>query len=196
VAATSPALGRPARPLVLGDLLPGARVRDVALVLGGAVLVGLAAQVSFPIPGTPVPVTGQTFAVLLAGAALGWRRGLAAMALYLVAGAAGVPWFAEASSGWSAPSFGYIIGFVLAGTVVGWLAGRGGDRTPVRTLLTMALGTLLIYAVGVPYLMADLGIGLAKALDLGVQPFLVGDGLKVLLAAGVLPAAWRLTGRR
>lgn len=196
MAATSPALGRPARPLVLGDLLPGARVRDAALVLGGAGLVGLAAQVSFPIPGTPVPVTGQTFAVLLAGAALGWRRGLPAMALYLVAGTAGVPWFAGASSGWSAPSFGYIIGFVLAGTVVGWLAGRGGDRTPVRTVLTMALGTLLIYAVGVPYLMADLGIGLGKALDLGVQPFLVGDGLKVLLAAGVLPAAWRVTRRR
>jgi biotin transport system substrate-specific component len=85
---------------------------------------------------------------------------------------------------------------VLAGTVVGWLAARGGDRTPVRTVLTMTLGTLLIYAVGVPYLMADLGVGFATAFDLGVQPFLVGDALKVALAAGLLPAAWLLTRRR
>jgi biotin transport system substrate-specific component len=192
VAATAP-LAR--RPLVLGDLLSGTLARDVALVVAGAVFVGLSAQVSFPIPGTPVPVTGQTFAVLLAGAALGWRRALPSMALYLAAGAAGVPWFAGASSGWSAPSFGYVIGFVLAGSVVGALAARGGDRTPARTVLTMTLGTLLIYAVGVPYLMADLGVGLGKAVDLGVQPFLLGDALKVLLAAGLLPGAWLLLRR-
>jgi len=183
------------RPLVLGDLLPGSLVRDVALVLGGAAFVGLAAQVSIPLPGTPVPVTGQTFAVLLAGAALGWQRALPAMALYLVAGAAGVPWFAEHSSGTAAPSLGYVIGFLLSATVVGALAARGGDRTPVRTVLTMLVGTLLIYAVGVPYLASDLGVGLGRAVELGVRPFLVGDALKVLLAAGLLPAAWRLTRR-
>ena len=194
MATASPA-ARPGRPLVLGDLLPGTLARDLALVLAGAVFVGLAAQVSFPIPGTPVPVTGQTFAVLLAGAALGWQRALASMALYLVAGAAGMPWFADGSSGTAAVSFGYIIGFVLAGSVVGWLASRGGDRTPPRTVLTMTLGTLLIYAVGVPYLMAKLNVGLGKAFDLGVQPFLVGDGLKVLLAAGLLPGAWTLVRR-
>lgn len=183
------------RPLVLGDLLPGAAVRDVTLVLAGAVFVGLSAQVSLLLPGTPVPVTGQTFAVLLSGAALGWRRALPAMALYLSAGAAGMPWFAEHTSGTGAPSFGYIIGFVLAGAAVGALAARGGDRTPLRTVLTMTLGTLLIYAVGVPYLAHDLGVGLGKALDLGLRPFLLGDVLKVLLAAGLLPAAWRLTSR-
>lgn len=183
------------RPLVLGDLLPGALVRDVALVLGGAAFVGLSAQISVPLPGTPVPVTGQTFAVLLVGAALGWQRALPAMALYLAAGAAGVPWFAEHSSGTAAPSLGYVIGFLLSAAVVGALAARGGDRTPLRTVLTMLVGTLLIYAVGVPYLAADLGVSLAKAVELGVRPFLVGDALKVLLAAGLLPAAWRLTRR-
>jgi biotin transport system substrate-specific component len=196
VTATSPSYRRPGGPLVLADLLPGALARDLALVVGGAVLVGLAAQVSFPIPGTPVPVTGQTFAVLLCGAALGWQRAFASMALYLVAGGLGLPWFAGGSSGWAGASFGYIIGFVVAGAVVGWLAGRGGDRTPLRTVATMTLGTLLIYAVGVPYLMASLGIGLAKAFELGVRPFLIGDALKVLLAAGLLPGAWRLLRRQ
>lgn len=192
---TSAALPGSARPLVLGDLLPGALVRDAALVLGGAALVGLAAQVSVPLPGTPVPVTGQTFAVLLVGAALGWRRALPSMALYLLAGMAGRPWFAEHSSGTGAPSLGYIIGFLLAAPVVGALAARGGDRTPLRTVLTMALGTLLVYAVGVPYLAADLGISASRAVELGLRPFLAGDALKVLLAAGLLPAAWRLTRR-
>ena len=181
------------RPLVLGDLLPGAAVRDVALVLAGAVFVGLSAQVSVPLPGTPVPVTGQTFAVLLAGAALGWQRAVPSMLLYLAAGAAGVPWFAEGSSGTAAASLGYVIGFVLAGAVVGALAARGGDRTAVRTVLTMTLGTLLIYAVGLPYLVLALDVPLSRGFALGVQPFLLGDAVKVLLAAGLLPGAWRLT---
>lgn len=192
---TSAALPGSARPLVLGDLLPGARVRGAALVLGGAALVGLAAQVSIPLPGTPVPVTGQTFAVLLVGAALGWRRALLSMALYLLAGALGIPWFAEHSSGTGAASLGYVIGFLLAAPVVGALAARGGDRTPLRTVLTMALGTLLIYAVGVPYLAASLDISPVRAFELGLRPFLAGDALKVLLAAGLLPAAWKLTRR-
>lgn len=181
--------------LVLGDLFAGTAARDAALVIGGAAFVGLLAQLSLPVPGTPVPVTGQTFAVLLAGAALGWRRALPSMTLYLLAGMAGLPWFAKASSGFHAPSLGYIIGFILAGSVVGALAGRGGDRTPLRTVLTMALGTLLIYAVGMPYLMADLHLGVAAAYRAGVRPFLLGDALKVVLAAGLLPAAWKLTGR-
>ncbi len=184
------------RPLVLTDLLAGTIARDVLLVAGGAALVGLAAQLSLPLPGTPVPVTGQTFAVLLAGAALGWRRGLFSMALYLLAGMAGLPWFAQHSSGIHAPSLGYVIGFVLAGSVVGALAARGGDRTPLRTVGTMAVGTGLIYAIGMPYLMADLHLSLGAAWRAGVRPFLVGDAVKVLLAAGLLPGAWRLTGRR
>ncbi|MGH3387857.1 MAG: biotin transporter BioY [Actinomadura sp.] len=181
---------------VLGDLLPGALTRDVALVVGSAVLVGLAAQVTVPIPGTPVPVTMQPFAVLLAGAALGMGRSAIGMLLYLFAGMAGMPWFAEGESGVGMPSLGYVIGFVVAAALVGTLARRGGDRTPVRTVATMTLGTLAIYAVGVPYLMAALHLDLSTALDMGLVPFLAGDALKILLAAGLLPVTWRLLGRR
>jgi biotin transport system substrate-specific component len=191
-ASTAPAR----RPLVLGDLLPGALVRDVALVLGGVAFIGLAAQVSIPLHGTPVPITGQTFAVLLTGASLGLRRAFAATALYLLAGMAGMPWFTHHAHGLIGPSLGYVVGFVLAGSVIGWLASRGGDRTPLRTVGTMLVGTLLVYAVGVPYLMADLHVGWRLGYELGMKDFLIGDGIKVLLAAAVLPGAWRLLGRR
>ncbi|WP_067912661.1 biotin transporter BioY, partial [Actinomadura rubrobrunea] len=184
------------RAAVLGDLLPGALVRDAALVVGAAALVGVFAQVAVPIPGTPVPVSGQTFAVLLAGAALGTWRAALGMVVYLIAGVAGMPWFAEGSSGAGSPSFGYILGFVVAAAVVGRLAERGGDRTPARTIGTMLVGTVIMYAAGVPYLMAALGVDLGRALELGVVPFLAGDALKVLLAAGLLPTAWRLAGTR
>lgn len=181
-------------PAVLGDLLPGSLARDAALVAGAAAFVGLAAQVAVPLPGTPVPVTGQTFAVLLAGAALGFGRAGLAMLLYLLAGMAGVPWFTDGGSGTSVPTLGYVVGFVVAAAAVGALARRGGDRTPLRTVGTMLVGTSIMYAAGVPYLMASLDVGLGRALDLGVAPFLAGDALKVLLAAGLLPAAWKLTG--
>lgn len=195
--ASQPLAARPftRRPLVLADHVPWRWVREGLLVLGVAGLVGLSAQLSFPLPGTVVPVTGQTFAVLLGGAALGARRGALALALYLAAGAAGMPWFAGHSSGTAAPSFGYIVGFVLAAAAVGYLAGRRGDRTPLRTAATMALGTLLIYAVGVPWLMAALNVSLGKALSLGLWPFLLGDALKLVAAAGLLPGAWALVRR-
>ncbi|MFC6884424.1 MULTISPECIES: biotin transporter BioY [Actinomadura] len=182
------------RSAVLGDLLPGSLARDAALVVGAAVFVGVAAQVSVPLPGTPVPVSGQPFAVLLAGAALGGGRAALGMVIYLLAGMAGMPWFVDGASGTGAPSLGYVAGFVVAAAVVGRLAERGGDRTPARTVGTMLVGTALMYAAGVPYLMASLHVGFGRALELGVTPFLAGDGLKVLLAAGLLPAAWKLVG--
>ncbi|TDD62095.1 biotin transporter BioY [Actinomadura darangshiensis] len=182
------------RRAVLGDLLPGALARDAALVAGAAAFVGVAAQIAVPLPGTPVPVTGQTFAVLLAGAALGFGRAGLGMLVYLLAGMAGVPWFTDGTSGTGFPTLGYIIGFIAAGAVVGRLAQLGGDRTPLRTIGTMLTGTAIMYAAGVPYLMAALHVDLAKAVDLGVTPFLAGDALKVALAAGLLPAAWKLTG--
>lgn len=191
---TTTTLGRPS--IVLADLLPRGRARDAALVIGGAAFTGLAAQISVPIPGTPVPATGQTFAVLLVGAAFGWWRALLSMALYLAAGSAGMPWYADGKSGWGGPSFGYIVGFIAAAALVGYLAGRGGDRTPLRTVLTMTLGTLVIYAVGVPWLAQSIDVSLGKAFELGARPFLGGDALKVALAAGILPATWRLVGRR
>ncbi|MCP2262395.1 biotin transport system substrate-specific component [Streptoalloteichus tenebrarius] len=185
-----------ARPrAVLADLVPGAAVRDAVLVLAGAGLTGLLAQVALPIPGSPVPVTAQTLGALLVGAGLGWQRGFAAMALYLLAGVAGVPWFSAGSAGWGGASFGYVVGFLVAGTLVGALAARGGDRTPLRTAGTMVLGNLAIYAVGVPWLMAVTGFDLGTALAKGMLPFLVGDALKIALAAGLLPGAWALVRR-
>lgn len=183
------------RPAVLADLVPGALVRDAVLVVGGAVLTGLAAQVVVPVPGSPVPITGQTFGALLVGASLGWRRGALSMLLYLVAGMAGVPWFQHGASGWLGVTGGYLVGFAVAATLVGLLAARGGDRTPLRTIATMVIGNLVIYAIGVPWLMASTGFDLATALDRGVLPFLLGDGIKILLAAGLLPGAWALANR-
>jgi biotin transport system substrate-specific component len=184
------------KPLVLADLVPGARLRDVALVVGGAAFVGLAAQLSVPIPGTPVPVTAQTLAVLLSCAALGSVRGVASMLLYLVAGVAGVPWFADHQSGFAMPSFGYIAGYVLAAAAVGALAARGWDRTPLRTAATMVVGNLVIYAAGVTWLAGAVHTSLAQAVVLGVLPFLVGDAVKIVVAMGLLPTAWKLVGRR
>jgi biotin transport system substrate-specific component len=179
---------------VLADLVPGGLVRDIALVVGAAVLVGITAQIAIPLPFTPIPITLQTFAVLLAGAALGPARGAASMLLYLAVGMAGVRWFAEQNSGWGFPSFGYLIGFVLAATLTGALARRGLDRTVLGTIGLMVLGNLVIYAVGVPYLAKWLDVSLNEAIGLGMTPFLVGDALKILLAAGLLPLAWRVAG--
>ena len=179
---------------VLADLVPGGLARDLILVIGAALLVGITAQVAIPLPFTPVPITLQTFAVLLAGAALGPMRGAASMLLYLAVGMAGVPWFAQQNSGWAFPTFGYLIGFVLAATLTGALARRGLDRTVLGTIALMTLGNLVIYAVGVPYLAAALAVPLSQAIGLGMTPFLVGDALKVLLAAGLLPLTWRLAG--
>jgi biotin transport system substrate-specific component len=195
-AMTTTAVATPAaRARVLADLVPGGLVRDALLVGAAAVLTGLAAQVAIPL--WPVPVTFQTFTVLLAGAALGPVRGTASMLLYLGVGAAGVPWFAQQNSGIGFVTFGYVLGFVAAAALVGWLARRGASGSVLGTIGAMVLGNLVIYAVGVPYLaMTAFSGDLGAALLAGAIPFLVGDGLKILLAAGLLPAAWRLAGSR
>jgi biotin transport system substrate-specific component len=195
-------LAHPAqRAAVLADLIPAStrstsRARDVLLVLSGTALVALSALVAVPLPFTPVPLTLQTFAVLLVGAGLGWRRAVPSLLLYAAVGMAGVPWFARGESGAMFASFGYIIGFVVAAGVVGRLAAARGDRTVMRTVATMTLGSLIIYAFGVPVLMAVLDLDIAAAVALGVVPFLIGDAIKVALAAGLLPATWKLVDRR
>ncbi|MGW1809791.1 biotin transporter BioY [Streptomyces sp. NPDC002078] len=191
---TATAIARPGA--VLADLLPASRVRDAALVVGGAVLTGLAAQVAVPVPGSPVPVTGQTFAALLVGTALGARRGFLSLALYALAGVAGVPWFAGGTSGAASVSFGYILGMLLASAAVGALARRGADRSPLRTAGTMLLGEAIIYAVGVPYLAVAAHLSLSQAVALGLTPFLIGDALKAALAMGALPTAWKFANKR
>ncbi|GGL69722.1 biotin synthase [Streptomyces fumigatiscleroticus] len=180
---------------VLADLLPSSRVRDAALVIGGAALTGLAAQIAVPVPGSPVPVTGQTFAALLVGTALGAGRGVLALALYALAGIAGVPWFAGGGSGFSV-SFGYVLGMLLASAAVGALARRGADRSAWRTAGTMLLGEAIIYAVGVPYLALAADMSASAAVAAGLTPFLIGDALKAALAMGVLPTAWAFVNKR
>ncbi|WP_037675565.1 biotin transporter BioY [Streptomyces griseus] len=180
---------------VLADLLPASRVRDIALVVGGAALTGLAAQISVPVPGSPVPVTGQTFAALLVGTTLGAGRGFLSLALYALAGVVGVPWFASGTSGAGAVSFGYVLGMILASTVVGALARRGADRDVWRVAGTMLVGEAIIYAIGVPYLAYAAGISASAAIAAGLTPFLIGDALKAALAMGLLPTAWRLVKR-
>ena len=182
-------------PGVIADVFGRSAVRNAVLVIAGAAFVGVAAQVAVPLPFTPVPLTGQTFAVLLTAAALGMWRGVAAMSLYAVAGVAGVPWFAGASTAFKGGalvvSFGYVLGFVAAAALVGWLAQRGATRTAPRTAGLMVLGNAVIYTFGALWLAAALSVPLTNALSLGVTPFLIGDALKVALAAGLFPLAWR-----
>ena len=186
-------------PGVIADAYPRSAIRNVLLVLGGATFVGLAAQIAIPLPFTPVPVTGQTFAVLLTAAALGTWRGVASMLVYAAMGLAGVPWFAEGSSAFKdgalVVSFGYVLGFIAAAALVGWLAERGNTRTPLRTAGLMVLGNVVIYAIGATWLAGAIDVSFGKALELGVQPFLLGDALKVALAAGLFPLAWRAVDR-
>jgi biotin transport system substrate-specific component len=174
---------------------------DAARVLLGSLLVALCAQISIPL--YPVPITGQTLAVLLAGALLGWRLGALAMLAYLAEGLAGLPVFAGGLSAWSpspagvpvilGPTLGYLVGFVPAAALVGWLAERGWDRHILLTALAMALGNLVIYAVGLAGLARFVPPG--GLLSAGLLPFLPGDALKIALAAAALPGAWAFTRR-
>ncbi|MBV9594616.1 MAG: biotin transporter BioY [Actinobacteria bacterium] len=183
------------RGLVLADLVPGARARDAVLVLVGAGLTGLAAQVSIHTALSPVPFTLQTLSVLVVGGALGSLRAALSILIYLLAGVAGVPWFEQHTHGWGGPSFGYILGFVVAAGVVGALAERARDRDFVSTLGVMFLGTAIVYVIGAVWLAYDLHVSASKAISLGVTPFLVTDALKVVVAAIAFPAAWRLARR-
>ena len=182
--------------LVLADLVPGARVRDIALVVAGAGLTGLAAQVSITTSLSPVPFTLETLAVLVTGAALGSVRGVLSMLLFVLAGSAGVPWFAGHTSGFSGPSAGYLVGFVVAAGVVGELARRGNDRSVWRTALLMVAGNIVIYAFGVLWLMHEVpAYSFGQAVHYGMTVFLVSDLAKIALAALAFPAAWKLARR-
>lgn len=180
---------------VLADLIPGTLARDVLVVVGAAGFVGLLAQISIHLSFTPVPITGQTLGVLLAGTALGSKRGTAAMAVYGVAGVLGVPWFAGHQSGYVGASFGYIVGFLLCAALCGFLAERGADRSLLKSVPAMVAGEVVMYAVGVTWLAVDLHVGAAKAIALGLTPFLAGDAIKAAIAAFLLPGAWKLLRR-
>jgi biotin transport system substrate-specific component len=169
------------------------KVRDLGWMVLGALWVALFAQVRIPLPFTPVPITGQTFAVLLVGAALGAGRGAGALMLYLLMGMTGLPVFAGGAAGLfhlTGPTGGYLLGFVIAAAAVGRMAEHGWERSFRTSLIPFSLGTLLIYLVGVPWL--ALYVGPQAAIQKGLLPFLPGDLIKLLLAALALPSAWRL----
>ena len=166
---------------------------DAMLVMGGSALVALLAQVAIPLPFSPVPLTGQTFAVLLVGMVLGSARGSLAVLVYLADGAVGLPVFAGGGAGLArlaGPTGGYLVGFVFAAFVVGFLAKRGWDRSVWRAGAAMLVGNTLIYAVGLPWLSHF--VGTQRAFLLGLCPFVVGDCVKLVLAALALPAGWKL----
>lgn len=180
---------------VLADLVAGSRARDVALTLLGTTFITISGYIVIPLPFTPVPVSLATFAVLLTGATLGPIRGAASAGIYLALGLIGVPLFAHGASGWAFSSFGYIVGYVVAALLVGALARHRSDRGVWSTLGLAAVGSLTIYAFGVPWLAAFLGVDLVTAITLGVTPFLIGDAIKIAAMAGLLPLTWRIVDR-
>jgi biotin transporter BioY len=167
-----------------------ALVKDIILILIFTLLTAISAKLKIEIG--PVPITGQTFAVLLSGALLGFRRGVLAQIFYLLGGLAGIPWFSRGGgiSYLMSPTFGYIIGFVLAASVVGFLCERGFDRKIDSAILAMFLGNVLIYFPGLLWLSKFVGFG--KVLEIGLYPFIIGDIIKLFLAALILPLGWKL----
>jgi biotin transport system substrate-specific component len=168
-------------------------LRDAVLIVLGTLFVALLAQVKIPLPFTPIPLTGQTFAVLLVGAMLGSKRGILSILLYIALGAFGLPVFAGGASGLaylSGATLGYLVGFVIAAYVIGLLAERGLERSVRTSILPFLIGTVIIYVCGVAWLTIVLG-SFSQAVMAGLVPFLIGDLIKLLAASLVLPAAWK-----
>lgn len=189
------------RPTLIDRVVTRTWVSDIALVVAGTALVAVLAQVAIPL--WPVPVTGQTLAVLLVGAGLGAARGAASLTLYALLGAVGLPIYSEASSGWSVllgPTGGYIIGFIASAAIVGWAAERSWDRGWYKPIITFIGGSLVVFAFGLPWLAVSLGqLGLPNDLQsvlvAGFYPFIIGGLIKAAIAAALLPALWAAADR-
>lgn len=177
----------PRSPQVLADLVPGHRLRDAVMVVGYATAIGVSAQFALPVPFTPVPVTGQTLVVLLGAIALGRSRAAIGGATYAALGLAGLPWFAAGGA-----TLGYVLGFVAAAAVVGELSDRGHARSLVGAAGVMIVGNVIVYAAGALVLAMVLSLDPMAAWKAGVAPFLIGDAIKVALAAMLVPGAWRI----
>jgi len=185
------------RRAVLADVIPGARVRDAILVLSGALLTALFAQISIKVPGSPVPITGQTLAVGLVGATLGMRRGTASLALYALLGLF-LPFYADGNSGWDViwgASGGYIVGFILAAGLVGWMAEHGADRNVVLAFLAFVGGQLIIFAFGLVGLKLAADQSWGWTIHNGFTIFIFGGLVKAAIGAVVLPGTWGLVRR-
>jgi biotin transport system substrate-specific component len=173
------------------------RVRHLILIVVGALFIYVTALLV--VPHEPVPWTGQTFGVLVAGCALGFRRGFASVSLYVLLGVIGLPFFAEHKGGVSVilgATGGYLVGFIVAGAIVGRLAELGWDRHIGGALGAMVLGSVIIYAVGVPWLKMTTGMSWSDAVAAGLTPFVAWDAFKLVAAAAIFPTAWWLIGRR
>ena len=177
-------------------VIPGVGVwREALLILSGSLLVALASQVAIPLPFSPVPVTGQTFAVLLVGATLGSRRGALSVLAYLVGGALWLPVFGGGAAGPArliGPTGGYLLGFVAAAWIIGWLCERSWGRRVRTAVLAMLAGNAVIYLFGLPWLAVF--VGADRVLVQGLFPFLIGDLIKLVLAALALSSGWKLSG--
>ncbi len=187
----------PRRGIVLADVIPGERVRDGVLIVSGALFTALLAQIVVHVPGSPVPVTGQTLAVGLVGATLGARRGATSLALYAGLGLF-LPFYADGESGWDViwgASGGYIIGFIVAAGVIGWLAERGADRRVVMTFLAFVLGQLIIFAFGLAGLKISVEETWSWTIHNGFEIFIIGGLIKAAIGAALLPGAWKLVRR-
>ena len=185
------------RHAVLADTIPQARVRDVTLVLAGALLTALLAQVQIDVPPSPVPITGQTLAVGLVGATLGARRGALSLALYALLGLV-LPFYAGGSSGWHVvwgANGGYIVGFVFAAGAIGWLAERGADRKVLAAFTAFVAGQLIVFAFGLVGLKLAVDESWSWTIHNGFAIFIVGGLLKAAVGALVLPSAWQLVRR-
>ena len=186
----------PSRPVLADRVLPRSLVTDAALVIGGAALTAVLAQVEIPL--WPVPITGQTLAVLLVGASLGSVRGVLSMVLYGLVGVLGAPVFSDLSSGPATllgPTGGYIVGFVLAAGLTGWLAQRRWERGLLRGMLAFVAGSAVVFLVGLPWLKVALDLSWAQTIQSGLVPFIVGGAVKAVVAALVLRGAWALVDR-
>ncbi len=181
-----------ARRAVLADrVFPRTLLMDVVLVVAGAALVTVLAQVAIPL--WPVPITGQTLAVLLVGSTLGAVRGAISMVLYALLGLVGIPVFSDGTHGASVlfgATGGYIIGFIISAALVGWLAERQWDRKILKAVVTFVAGSVVVFAVGLPWLAAVLRTDLPTTLQYGLYPFIIGGIIKAAIAAGLLPLAW------
>jgi biotin transport system substrate-specific component len=186
-------------PTIARVVVPKSAVTTGMLMVGFALFTALAAQFVIPIPGSPVPITGQTLAVLLAGAVLGAKAGAGSQLIYWMMGAAGLPFYSNATGGWEAATgatAGYLFGFIAAAWVVGKLAERGQDRTIDSALPAFLAGNTVIYVFGVTWLLISVPsiTTMTQALTVGLLPFVIGDAVKIIAAGLLLPAAWKMVG--
>lgn len=184
--------------LVLSDLAASTRARSVALVVGGTLVTAALAQVTVPVPGSPVPISGLTMALVVVAASLGPVRGLASMGFYLVAGLVGLPFFAGGASGVTVvfgATGGYLVALLPASYLIGLAARHGADRRVGRALLLFVAAQALVFAIGVPWLAVVAGMNASQALAAGLYPFVLGGLVKAAVAAGLLPGAWALVRR-